>query len=217
MFHVFARATLYASTGTGFMALCLSVCVCHKSVLYGWTNRACFGHGSFFPPIVHCVVRKFRYHQNKILPSGILLSQTPVYRSSSKRVIDLARQKGGHSERDKLDCQSVDSTSELRQSTVSLSHYPPSSVSTRFRRASLLETADTCTCPCSRSFLLMSLMPASRPTCTGVQESWIRSWCLRGSEPKPLICRHNPFIGLGFFQGHLFLCISMNRFVLLWL
>ena len=44
----------------------------------------------------------------------------------------------------------------------------------------------------------------SRPTCTGVQESWIRAWCLRGSEPKPRICRHNPFIGLGFFQGIFF-------------
>jgi len=53
------------------MALCLSVClclclsVCHKSEFYrnGWTNRAGFWHGSFFPTFLHCVKRKFGYLQ----------------------------------------------------------------------------------------------------------------------------------------------------------
>jgi len=37
------------------LALCLSVCVCHKSVFCrnGWTNRAGFWQGSFLPPIIH--------------------------------------------------------------------------------------------------------------------------------------------------------------------
>jgi len=56
-----------ASAGTIAMALCLSVClsVCHKSVFYrnGWTNRAGFWPGSFLPPILHCVIKKFGYLQ----------------------------------------------------------------------------------------------------------------------------------------------------------
>jgi len=48
-----------------FMTLCLFVClsVCHKSVFYRniWTDRADFWHGGFLRPIVHCVLRKFRY------------------------------------------------------------------------------------------------------------------------------------------------------------
>jgi len=68
------------------LCLCLSVVVwlsvCHKSVFYrnGWTNRVGFCHGSFLPPILHCVNRKFGYLQKiKVLPSGTL-SQTPDFR-----------------------------------------------------------------------------------------------------------------------------------------
>jgi len=41
------------------VSVCLSVC--HRSVFYrnGWTNRAGFWHGSFLPPVLHCVDRKF--------------------------------------------------------------------------------------------------------------------------------------------------------------
>ena len=46
---------------------CLSVCVCvcQKSVFYrnSWMNRAGFWRGSFLPPILHCVKRKFGYLQ----------------------------------------------------------------------------------------------------------------------------------------------------------
>jgi len=52
------------------------------------TNRAGFWHQSFFPPVLHCVKRKFGYLQNNNFHSGIL-SQTPdldnfasAYRSS---------------------------------------------------------------------------------------------------------------------------------------
>jgi len=47
------------------MALCLSVC--HKSVFCrsGSTNRAGFWHERFFRPVLHRVLRKFRYLQNK--------------------------------------------------------------------------------------------------------------------------------------------------------
>jgi len=49
------------------MALCLSVCVCRKSVFYrnGWTIWPGFWHGSFLPPILHCVKRNLCYLQNK--------------------------------------------------------------------------------------------------------------------------------------------------------
>jgi len=45
------------------MALCLSVC--HKSVFYRneWTESSNFWHGGFFRPVLHCVLRKFRYLQ----------------------------------------------------------------------------------------------------------------------------------------------------------
>jgi len=49
--------------------LCPPVCpfVCLKPVLYRneWTDRAGFWRGSFLRPILHCVVRKFGYLQNK--------------------------------------------------------------------------------------------------------------------------------------------------------
>jgi len=49
-------ARRYASAGTSYGPVSVSVCVCHKSVFYrnGWTNPAGFRHGSFFPPILHC-------------------------------------------------------------------------------------------------------------------------------------------------------------------
>jgi len=39
--------------------------VCHKPVLCRnyWTNRAGFWHWGLFPPISHCVIRKFGYLQ----------------------------------------------------------------------------------------------------------------------------------------------------------
>jgi len=50
------------------MALCLCLClsVCHQSEFYrnGWMSRAGFWLGSFLPPILHCVKRKFGYLQN---------------------------------------------------------------------------------------------------------------------------------------------------------
>jgi len=47
------------------MARCLSVCVYHKLVFCQrvWMNLAGFWLGSFYPPILHCVKRKFAYLQ----------------------------------------------------------------------------------------------------------------------------------------------------------
>jgi len=69
-FNAVLTARRYASSGTSYNPLSVSVCVClflsvcHKSVFYriGWTNRAVFWHGSFLRS-VHCFVRKFRYLQ----------------------------------------------------------------------------------------------------------------------------------------------------------
>jgi len=63
----------YASAGTSYMTLCPSVCVCvclsvgHKWVFYrnGSAEQADFWHGGFFRPIIHCVLRKFRYLQKQ--------------------------------------------------------------------------------------------------------------------------------------------------------
>jgi len=64
------------------IAVCLSVrpSVCHKPVLYrnDWTNRVVFWHGGFHPLISHCVIRKFRYLQNRLLPS-VTLSQASYF------------------------------------------------------------------------------------------------------------------------------------------
>ena len=82
------------------VAQCPLACVCHKSVFYrnGWTNRAGFGHGSFFPTVLHCKEIQVPPGKIRVLPSGTLL-QTPdleniatAYRSS-KRAIDLARER----------------------------------------------------------------------------------------------------------------------------
>ena len=52
--------------------------VCYKLALYrnDWMNRTGIWREGFLPPIPHCVVRKFGYLQNWVLPSGTL-SQTP--------------------------------------------------------------------------------------------------------------------------------------------
>ena len=54
--------------------VCLSVSVCHKSEFYrdGWTNRAGFRHGSFLPPMLHCVERKFGYLRLELCPSSMV-------------------------------------------------------------------------------------------------------------------------------------------------
>jgi len=45
----FAFLPRYAMSAVFAVVLCLSVCVCHKSVFCrnGWTNRAGFWHGNF--------------------------------------------------------------------------------------------------------------------------------------------------------------------------
>jgi len=52
--------------------------VCYKLALYrnDWMNQTGIWREGFLPPIPHCVVRKFGYLQNWVLPSGTL-SQTP--------------------------------------------------------------------------------------------------------------------------------------------
>jgi len=66
---IFYRATL---CWRGIFCRRVSVCpsVCHKPVLFGndWTNRADFWRGGFLQPIPHCIIRKFRYLENWILP-----------------------------------------------------------------------------------------------------------------------------------------------------
>jgi len=59
----FLPVRCYASVGTSYDPV--SVSVCHKSVFYrnGLTDGAGFSHLGFFRPILHCVLRKFRYLQ----------------------------------------------------------------------------------------------------------------------------------------------------------
>jgi len=60
--HFYRRDAMLARVLTMALCLCLSVCVCHKSVFCwsGWTDRAGFWHGGFFRPVLHCALRKFR-------------------------------------------------------------------------------------------------------------------------------------------------------------
>jgi len=53
--------------GTSHGPVSVRLSVCYKSVFYrnGSTNRAVFWHVSFFPPVLHCVKRKFGYLKNK--------------------------------------------------------------------------------------------------------------------------------------------------------
>ena len=86
------------------MVLCLSVCLSQIGVQSTRLNEsACFLVWTLFRPIIHCVIRKFRYLQNKVHLLGTL-SQTSDLEYfataylSSKSVINF----GGRSERDKL-------------------------------------------------------------------------------------------------------------------
>jgi len=56
-------ARRYASAGTSYGPVSMSVC--HKSEFYRneWTDRAGFWHVGFIRPMLHCVLRKFRYLQ----------------------------------------------------------------------------------------------------------------------------------------------------------
>jgi len=47
------------------MAPCLFICTSHKSVFYrmGRAHWSGFWHDSFFQPVLHCVIKKFRYIQ----------------------------------------------------------------------------------------------------------------------------------------------------------
>ena len=63
--YFYPRSAMLARVLTMAVRPSVCVCVCHKSVFYrnGRTNRVGLWHGSFFPPILHCVLRKFRYLQ----------------------------------------------------------------------------------------------------------------------------------------------------------
>jgi len=61
-------ARLYASAGTIAMVLCLclsaSLCLSQVGVLSeGMNGLRRFRHGDFSRPVLHCVLRKFRYLQ----------------------------------------------------------------------------------------------------------------------------------------------------------
>ena len=110
---IFLPAQRYAIAGTSYGLVSLSVSVCHKLAFYrnGWTDRAGFWHVTwlvgFVRPILHRVIRKFSYLQNKgtflwnFVPTPDFDNFASAYRSS-KRVHNLARERRGRSERDKL-------------------------------------------------------------------------------------------------------------------
>ena len=69
MYSVWTEASHYRSTlrerGICCRRLSVRTSVSRKPVLCrnGWTNRAGFWHGSFLPPVPHCVIRKIGYIQ----------------------------------------------------------------------------------------------------------------------------------------------------------
>ena len=65
----FLHARCHASSGISYcliVSVCVCMSVCHKSEFYrnACTNRAGFWYGSFLPPVLHCVKRKFGYFEN---------------------------------------------------------------------------------------------------------------------------------------------------------
>ena len=78
------------------VSVCMSVCLPQVGVLPKRLNESgLLWYGSFLPPILHCVKRKFGYLQNEgTFPRTPDLDNfASVYRSS-KRVTDLARRLG---------------------------------------------------------------------------------------------------------------------------
>jgi len=93
------------------MALCLSVCVCHKSVFYqnGCMNRAGFWYGRFLLPILYCVrPKKEIWVSSKIwVPLEIYPKlrtlKILLWHIDRRNVLPTSLNEGGRSERDKLD------------------------------------------------------------------------------------------------------------------
>ena len=133
----------------------VSVCVCHKSEFYrnGWTNRARFV--AWEPPSTYLILCKKEIRVSpkiRVLPSGTLF-QTPDFKKfawayrSSKRVIDLARERRTRSESDKLGRRrskklTVPPSSDARPLVYYSNHQALSTA--QFRRACQLVTADSC-------------------------------------------------------------------------
>jgi len=100
---VILPAQRYASAGTSYgpVSVCLSVSLSQVGVLSkGMNGLIWFWHGGFFRPVLHCVLRKFRYLQyrskgtslwNFVLNSGLRKVRHGM--SIVKRAINLTRER----------------------------------------------------------------------------------------------------------------------------
>jgi len=115
--HVFTRAILPPSAGIHVyypwpcVCLCPSVsCVCHKSVFYrkGRTDWSVLSMETF-RPVLHRVIRKFRYIQKlgyfplELYPK--LRTKYSPRHIDRRNVLPTQLAKGGYSQRDRLDCR----------------------------------------------------------------------------------------------------------------
>jgi len=115
----------------------------------GWTGRAGFWHGDFFRPILHCVVRKIRYLQNKgtLLWICTLNSGFKKFRHGTS-IVETCYQ---------LSSTKADAISAMNRTAVGqpacntsdaqllvYNSYRQALSTAQFRRAGLLATADTC-------------------------------------------------------------------------
>ena len=118
--------------GTQDRMNCSQCSVYKKSEFYrnGWTNRVVFLLGSFFRPILYCIIRKLEYLRKcTFLWNFFPCSELREFRHD-RSIVEMCNQLRSRSEHDKLDRRrsKVDSASELRQSTASLSQWSSSSV-----------------------------------------------------------------------------------------
>jgi len=115
----------------------------------------CYTHKMAIVFVAVDFVTSFHHICIRVLFSGTLFKTLDLenfataYRSS-KRAIDLSRQRWTHAEHDKPNSrQSVDNTYELRRSTANLSQWSSNSVyilQKRFRRDSLTSTTNSLLC-----------------------------------------------------------------------
>ena len=135
-------ARRYASAVLLSSCVCPSVCLSVTSLYRNyWTNRADIRRGGFLLPILHSVVRKIRYLQNKgrLLLSGTL-SWNLDFAMHGTSIVEMCCQLSSiklDAKRDKLvrrrTCQL--SWQYLRRSTASLSHCIRQHLTAQFRRA----------------------------------------------------------------------------------
>ena len=139
-----ARLLAVATCLSVCLSVCVSVCLSQVGVLTKRMNESSwFWEGNFLPPILHCVLRKFGYLQNKDTSPTGTLSQTPDLEISPlhtdrRNVLSTKLDKDGRRSAKLI----IHPSSDCRPLVYHTNHQ--ALYTARFRRAGLLATTDTC-------------------------------------------------------------------------